>query len=180
MLTGVLLLSVCPFCNTSVFAWAAAAGPLCGDVFGKWGAAACGGTRVAVSPKSVMQSRKGIPSRRESVESAPSWAESTSKTHSFQLVVSPKPRVLAQWSEKRRGFRAPCNPCRVHPTELLLQHPWWGLPCLLSLLWTRIQVSLSPEKYPVLYEMLAGVFLEGQSPTPISLEWLWNRIGMLT
>ena len=69
---GALLLSVCPFCNTSVFAEQLQRGLLCGDVFGKWGAAACGGTRVAVSPKSVMQSRKGIPSRRESVERAPS------------------------------------------------------------------------------------------------------------
>jgi len=40
---GALLLSVCPFCNTSVFAEQLQWGLLCGDVFGKWGAAACGG-----------------------------------------------------------------------------------------------------------------------------------------
>lgn len=63
---GVLLLSVCPFCNTSVFAEQLQhGGLLCGDVFGKWGAPQpVVGPGVAVSPKSVMQSRKGIPSRR--------------------------------------------------------------------------------------------------------------------
>ena len=76
MLTGVCSFCLSALSVTQVCLLSSCSGAFSAGMFLGSGApqpvVGCGGTRVAASLKSVMQSRKGTPSRREFVERAPS------------------------------------------------------------------------------------------------------------